>query len=389
MGLIQAAVGSIAGTLADQWVDFYTVPLGIGHTAAIFPAVPAGQNTGRGSNIRFSEGVITNGSKIIVPEGYSLLTVEDGKLTSLVTAPGAYVWDTDAQSSKSIFRGDDLVSTLASESWERFRYGGRPSSQQLALFVSKKELPNNRFGTQTPIYWDDSFLRSQVGAMARGTFGLKIIDPVKLVTNFVPASVLQNQEVFDFTDIENDYSNQIFNEVVSSLALALSYFANDNNRIRRISSIQSNIANFSSYLSQAVQDVFKWESERGLILTKATLIGIDYDERTREMLGSIQRADALSGERGDSNLKASLAAGIEEAGNKSGSSGLLGIGLAAGTFELSSIVGKPTSSERESGKETKASNDLFSRLEEIKRAYDAGLISEDEFQKAKSKELGL
>ena len=107
------------------------------------------------------------------------------------------------------------------------------------------------------------------------------------------------------------------------------------------------------------------------------------------MLGSIQRADALSGERGDSNLKASLAAGIEEAGNKSGSSGLLGIGLAAGTFELSSIVGKPTSSERESGKETKASNDLFSRLEEIKRAYDAGLISEDEFQKAKSKELGL
>ena len=40
MGLIQAAVGSIGGTLADQWKDFYTVPDGLPATAALFGAVP-------------------------------------------------------------------------------------------------------------------------------------------------------------------------------------------------------------------------------------------------------------------------------------------------------------------------------------------------------------
>ena len=29
MGLIQAAVGAIGGTLADQWKDFFTVPDGL------------------------------------------------------------------------------------------------------------------------------------------------------------------------------------------------------------------------------------------------------------------------------------------------------------------------------------------------------------------------
>jgi len=40
MGLVQAAVGSIGGSLADQWKDFYTVPDGLPPTAALFAAVP-------------------------------------------------------------------------------------------------------------------------------------------------------------------------------------------------------------------------------------------------------------------------------------------------------------------------------------------------------------
>ena len=42
MGLLQAVAGSIGGTLADQWKDFYTVPDGLPATAALFAAVPRG-----------------------------------------------------------------------------------------------------------------------------------------------------------------------------------------------------------------------------------------------------------------------------------------------------------------------------------------------------------
>jgi len=177
MGLLRAAVGSVGGTLSDQWKDYLTVPMGLSQTAAVFPAVNRGRNAGRGSNTQLSENVITNGSRIIVPEGYGLLTFQEGELTSLITDPGAYVWDSDDAASESIFVGDGFVSPIIKQSWERFKFGGRPGTQQIGLFVSLKELPNNKFGTQSAIYWDDAYLNSQVGATTRGTYTIKIVDP--------------------------------------------------------------------------------------------------------------------------------------------------------------------------------------------------------------------
>ena len=92
MGLLQAAVGAIGGTLADQWKDFYTVPAGLPSTAALFAAVAQGTNAGRGSNTKGSSNIITNGSKIIVPEGYGLLLMQDGAITALAAQAGAYLW---------------------------------------------------------------------------------------------------------------------------------------------------------------------------------------------------------------------------------------------------------------------------------------------------------
>ena len=68
MGLVQAVVGAVGGVLGDQWKDFYTVPQGLPATAALFAAVPQGTNAGRGSNTSGSTNIITNGSKIIVPD---------------------------------------------------------------------------------------------------------------------------------------------------------------------------------------------------------------------------------------------------------------------------------------------------------------------------------
>lgn len=81
-----------------------------------------------------------------------------------------------------------------------------------------KEIPNNRFGTQSEIYWDDAYLGTQVGAMTRGTYTMKIVDPILFVKNFVPATyLLPNNEVFDFADMDNPAGEQLFNEVVGSL----------------------------------------------------------------------------------------------------------------------------------------------------------------------------
>ena len=388
MGLIKAAVGALGGTLADQWKDFLTVPTGIWPTAAIFPAVKVGTNAARGSNIKGSDAVISNGSRIVVPEGYGLLLIQDGGITAFAIEPGGYVWNSDDINSQSVFAGDSFSRSLLAQSWDRFKFGGRPSSQQLALFVCLKELPNNKFGTQSEIYWDDAYLKAQVGAITHGTYSVKIIDPIKFAAQFVPANFLQGQDVFDFTDRENPSSSQLFSEVVASLAAAFSLYTNDSSRGNRIMSIQQDSVGFSTALAKAVEQGYEWGSTRGLEILKVTIIGIEYDESTKELLKTVQRADALSGNRGSTNLQASVAQGVQTAGSVDGSAGILGLGVAAGSIGLAGMMQTPTSNQ-ESSSNSSTNNDLVETLEKLKKALDAGLINQADFDAAKAKALGI
>ena len=156
MGLIRSVVGGVGGAFADQWKDFYTVPDNVISTTAIIPARKKGTDNSRGSNTSASTSIITNGSKFVVPEGYALVLMQDGAFTGYVSEPGAYIWDTEALDSQSIFASGGLVAPLIKNSWERFKFGGRPQSEQMAIYVSLQELSNNKFASASEIYWDDN-----------------------------------------------------------------------------------------------------------------------------------------------------------------------------------------------------------------------------------------
>ncbi|WP_181310296.1 SPFH domain-containing protein [Nocardioides campestrisoli] len=399
MGLIQAAVGALGGTLADQWKDFYTVPGDLAPTAALFSAAARGTNAGRGSNAKGSDGVITNGSRIIVPEGYGLVLMQDGAITGFAAEPGAYEWDSEAQDSQSIFAGDGIVGPLVTTSWERFKFGGRPSAQQRAYFVALKELPNNRFGTQSEIYWDDAYMNAQVGAVTRGTYTLSITDPILFIKAFVPASYLEPGRVFDFTDVENDAASQLFNEVVGSLAPAFSMYTNDPSKGNRITKIQQDSVGFAQSLSAAVEENYKWSTGRGLEIVSVAIVSIEYDESTRALLRNVQRADALSGARGNSNLQASVAAGFESAGENGGPGGLIGMGMAASGAGIGGLqqpvpgVGAQSTAAQPAAPAAQsaapAAEDPMVMLTKAKQMLDAGLITQADYDAAKAKALGL
>ena len=385
MGLLKAAAGAIGGMLGDQWKDFYTVPDGLPPTAALFAAVPRGTNAGRGSNASASSNIITNGSKILVPEGYGLLLFQDGKITGFAAEPGGYEWRSDDINSKSIFAGNGIVSPLITQSWERFKFGGIPGAQQAAFFVSLKELPENRFGTQSEIYWDDGFLNTQVGAMTRGSYTLKIVDPILFVKNFVPATYLQPGAVFDFTDIDNPAASQLFNEVVSSLAPAFSLYTNDPGKNNRITRIQQDSLGFAHSLSQAVENAYQWRSDRGLAIVKTAIVSIEYDPNTRELLKTVQRADALTGSRGNSNLQASVAQGIQSAGETGGAAGVMGLGMATGMMGGIGSLQQPTAPAPSAA----AADDPVAKLKKAKEMLDLGLITQQDYDALKTKTLGL
>src|SRR5699024_1547105 len=147
------------------WKDFLTIPNGLPQTAALFPAVPQGTNAGRGAYIRGSENIISNGSKILLPHGYGLITVVDRRATGLIAAARGYVLRASSPDARSVLAGDEVLAGTVGTSWGRFKFGGRPCARQLAFYVSLKESPDNRFGTPSEIYWDDAYLNSQVGAV--------------------------------------------------------------------------------------------------------------------------------------------------------------------------------------------------------------------------------
>ena len=383
MGLFQAVSGSIGGVLADQWKDFYTIPDGLPATAALFAAVPHGSNAGRGSNTKGSSNIITNGSKIVVPPGYGLLLFQDGAITGFVAEPGGYEWRSGDINSKSMFSGDGIVDSLIKQSWERFKFGGQPGSQQAAFFVCLKELPDNRFGTQSEIYWDDAFLHTQVGAVTRGTYTLKIVDPILFVKHFVPATYLQPGQVFDFSDMDNAAADQLFNEVVGSLAPAFSLYTNDPSRGNRITKLQQDSIGFAKSLSDAVENGYQWKSDRGLVIAKTAIVSIEYDANTRELLKTVQRADALTGARGNSNLQASVAAGFQSAGENAGPGGIIGIGMATG------IVGGMGGLQQPVAPPVAAADDPIAKLKKAKDMLDLGLITQADYDAVKAKALGL
>ena len=304
MGFIKAFAGALGGTFADQWKDFIMPMSNVPATAGLIPAVNVGTNNGRGSNTKGSENIITNGSKILVPDGYALITLQDGAVTGMVSEVGGYTYSSDDPNSKSLFAGDGFVASTITQTWERFKFGGIPGTQQKAFYVNLKEIPNNKFGTQSEIYWDDAYLNTQAGAVTRGTYTLRIIDPILFIKKFVPVSYVQGEGgVFDFADMNNEASEQLFNEVVGSLSAAFSNYTNDPSKGNRITKIQGDQIGFAQSLSQAVEDAYQWKTDRGLEIVKVAIMAIEYDEKTKAVLHDVQRADSLSGARGDSFFK--------------------------------------------------------------------------------------
>lgn len=387
MGFIKAFSGALGGTLADQWQDFYMPKANVPSTAALFQAVPQAQNNGRGENYKGNENIISNGSKIVVPEGTALITIQDGAITGFISEPGGFIFKSDDPNSQSMFAGDGVFGQTIKSTWEKVKFGGQAGSQQLAFYVNLKEIPNNKFGTQSEIYWDDAFFGTQVGAVTRGTYTLKIVDPLLFVKNFVPAKYLQpNAPVFDFADMDNDAGSQLFNEVVGSLSAAFSNYTNDPSKGNRISKIQGDQIGFAQSLSAAVEEAYQWKTDRGLEIVKTAILAIEYDEDTKELMKDVKKADALSGARGNSFMQQAAARGIQAAGENGGGTGMafMGMGMNAASGMMGAMQ-QPTQPEQA----TSTSEDPTEKLLNAKKLLDAGAISQEDYDKLKAQLLGI
>ena len=90
MGLIKAAISSVGGTFADQWKEFIycdSIPNDV-------LAVRGRKKTsGRSSNTKGNDNIITSGSGIAVADGQCMIIVEQGRIAEICAEPGEFTFD--------------------------------------------------------------------------------------------------------------------------------------------------------------------------------------------------------------------------------------------------------------------------------------------------------
>ena len=400
MGFIKAFSGALSGTFADQWKDFYVPMANVPATVGLFPAVLQGTNANRGENYKGSENIITNGSKIVVPEGVALITIENGAVTGFISEPGGYEFRSNDPNSKSMFSGDGILSSTSSQSFERFKFGGQPGVQQLAFYVNLKPITGNRFGTQTPIYWQDEYLATRAGGSARGTYSLKIVDPLLFFKGFVPDMYKgANASIFDFADMDNPTCDHLFNDFLTCLTGAFKRFSlkSKENNMDTIDYIQSNLDQFALTMDEEIENTYQWSSNYGIKVISVNLQA-DYDGPTLEVLEEARKADqeirraSRMGQAYSSNMAGMMAAASGEAmktaaGNENGAMmGFMNMNMASqnGANLMSATNNVSTGTSTATPVE-----DPTEKLLNAKKLLDAGAITSEDYDKLKAQILGI
>ena len=87
MGLIKAAFGATGGTLADQWKEFFYCDA---LDSDILVIKGRKRTSGRSSNTRGNDNIISSGSGIAVADVQCMIIVEQGRIVEACAEPGSF-----------------------------------------------------------------------------------------------------------------------------------------------------------------------------------------------------------------------------------------------------------------------------------------------------------
>ncbi len=281
MGLIKAGIGALGGTLADQWKEFF-------YCEAMDKEVMVtkGQKrvSGRSSNTKGSDNIITNGSGIAVADGQCMIIVEQGKIVEVCAEPGEFTYD--ASTEPSIFAGSlgESIKQTFRTIGKRFTYGGDTGKDQRVYYFNTKELIDNKFGTPNPIPFRvvDSKIGLDVDVSVRcsGVYSYKIADPLLFYTN-----VCGNVEQ-EYTRDELD--GQLKTEFISALQPAFGRLSDLELRPNQIVSHNTDLENAMNEALSA-----KWGELRGLKVVSIALGSVTLPEEDAEMIKQLQRTAVM------------------------------------------------------------------------------------------------
>ncbi len=319
MGLIKAGLGALGGTFADQWKEFF-------YCDALANDVLATrgkkQISGRSSNTKGNDNIISNGSGIAVADGQCMMIVEQGKVVELCAEPGEYTYDKSTE--PSIFSGSlgsSIINTFKTIG-KRFAYGGDTGKDQRVYYFNIKEIMDNKFGTPNPIPFrvvDKNIgLDIDVSVRCSGIYSYKITDPMLFYTN-ICGNV---QEEYKRSEIDQ----QLKQEFISALHPSLGELSSLGIRPNQL---PGHNVQLSDALKTSLAE--KWQNFRGITVWSVALSSVTLPDEDAELIKNAQRTAIMR----DPTMAAATLVGAQAdamkaaASNEAGAmTGFMGMGMA-------------------------------------------------------------
>lgn len=327
MGLIRAAAGALGGVLADQWKEFFycdALPNDV--------LMRKGQKqiSGRSSNTKGNDNIISNGSGIAVADGQCMIIVEQGRIVEVCAEPGEFTYNNSTE--PSIFSGKfgDSLKDSFKTFGKRFTYGGDTAKDQRVYYFNTKEILDNKFGTANPIIFEVVNKRINmsrtVQVRCNGVYTYIITDPLLFYTR------LCGNVADEFTRDQIDA--QLKTEFVDALQPAFGALAEQELRPAQIPAKANEL---KAAMNEALKQ--EWIENRGISVGKIALNPITLTDSDMKKINEMEDAASvgsnpfmMAGRMTNATADAMQTAAGNSAGAMTGfmGMGMVGMGQAGG-----------------------------------------------------------
>lgn len=384
MAVFKAFDGALGGALADLWRDVIVAGPFDEHSVVV-PGMPRGTNNGRGSNVRASEGVISNGSRIYVPENAAAFIFSESGIENVIVEPGGYEYRNGEGSPLS----GDGIGTFIGHVADRFRFGGQPGRVKRVAFINLREIRGVKFGTPAPLVYNDRFYGADLEIRARGTMSLKVVDPVRFVRNYVPG----NTGSYSFDDAGP--REQILSEFIQSFIVAVNSLSDR----YRISQLPAQSTAIAGCVRADRANAGTWGDRFGFEVVGVGVESIELTPESRELVRrftanrmDVAAYEGVSRRAGDMAAQQRIARGVQDFGLGDVGGMLFGMNMTRSMDPMTaSSVAAVETNNHEEGEMTAGMSvdEQVDALKKLKELVDVGILSQEEFDAKKRDILGL
>ena len=319
MGLLKAIFGATGGVLADQWKEYFYCDALNADTLVVKGSK---RISGRSSNTKATDNIISTGSVIAVADGQCMLIVEQGKVVELCAEEGEYIYD--ASTEPTIMAGNlsksipDVFRTIA----KRFTFGGEAPKDQRIYYINTKEIMGNKYGTPSPVPFRvvDRNIGLDVDISIRcfGEYSYRITNPILFYTN-VCGNVSAD---YDRTQIDS----QLKTELLTALQPA---FARISDMGIRYSALPGHTMEMAEAMNQVLSP--KWKNLRGVEIVSMGVSSVKASEEDEAMIKELQKTAVFR----NTNMAGAYMVGAQGEAMKAAASnaggamtGFMGMGMA-------------------------------------------------------------